>query len=270
VLKASSPAFQTSSRVRYRNTLQNCVLRANHRHRPASPAVRFQFHRQTHEATLGLNWYQLRASLRRLQYDSLFPSIFPGFWCRRKLHIRPRTWSNLPSAPLACPPRARKRCGAALPTALHVRCRDSPRPRTSRSVVECGGCDAAFVRRTGYRISPAPHSHVLRALESGVALRFPPHSKTLPRLPTPPNCAKRTWSAAAVTPLSRLPRPAESSRGLEHSKTPPQLRPRLRLLPPKGGLAGDLCRKRRMHSHSLAIYLRAKRLFVDNEGFGDC
>jgi hypothetical protein len=50
------------------------------------------------------------------------------------------------------------------------------------SVLECGGSDAAFERGTDARATVKGSSDDLRALESGVALRFPPHSKTLPRV----------------------------------------------------------------------------------------
>jgi len=46
-------------------------------------------------------------------------------------------------------------------------------------VLDCGGCDAAL--ECGCRPSPKPFSPSRMSFESGVALRLPPHSKTLRR-----------------------------------------------------------------------------------------
>jgi len=48
-------------------------------------------------------------------------------------------------------------------------------------VLECGGCDAAFERLVIFKLEVPVQISALS--QSGVALRLPPHSKTLARLP---------------------------------------------------------------------------------------
>ena len=106
--------------------------------------------------------------------------------------------------------------------------------------------DSAFGRR---RITLPPG--IFRACESGVALRLPPHSKTLPRSPATHGWREASWSAPALwrfgvdvkrsrrnlPPKKKIHHPVDgdffgrckfsgargkSGRGLPHSKTLPR------------------------------------------------